>query len=137
MNMRILATVIVATSFATSSAPVNVFARSAVAPVAPVPGACSRPAAGSVIRDAPSLSSVNGVLRVNLSYQTRTDAQCRTLYCFITPAGLQNPTFHVHPGDHLVGTVTNNVPASPGMAMAMTDPQCGAATMTPSSMNIH
>jgi FtsP/CotA-like multicopper oxidase with cupredoxin domain len=134
MNMRMLGTVIVVTSFTTSSAPVNVFARRAVAPV---PGACSRPIAGSIVRDAPSLFSVNGVLRVNLSYQTRTDADGRTLYCFMTPAGVQNPTFHVHPGDHLIVTVTNNVPASPGMAMAVTGPQCGAATMTPSSLNIH
>jgi FtsP/CotA-like multicopper oxidase with cupredoxin domain len=137
MNIRMLGIAIVASSFATSSAPVKVFARRAVAPVAPVPGACSRPAAGSIVRDAPNLSSVNGVLRVNFSYQTRTDADGRTLFCFMTPAGLQNPTLHVHPGDHLIVTVTNNVPASPGMAMAMTGPQCGAATMTSSSMNIH
>jgi FtsP/CotA-like multicopper oxidase with cupredoxin domain len=34
-------------------------------------------------------------------------------------------------------TVTNNVPASPGMSMAMAGPQCGAAAMTPTSLNIH
>src|SRR5262245_7419250 len=132
MNTRILlGAVFVVTSLRASSSPVNLFAWRAVAPVS---NPCPRPAAGSIVGDAPSLSSTNGVLRVNFSYQTRTDADGRTLYCFMTPAGLQNPTLHVRPGDHLVVTVTNNVPLAPGMGMAMTGPQCGAATMTGSSM---
>jgi FtsP/CotA-like multicopper oxidase with cupredoxin domain len=56
----------------------------------------------------------------------------------MTPDGKENPTLHVRPGDHLIVNVTNNVPASGGMTMAMsaTD-QCGDSIMTATSMNIH
>jgi FtsP/CotA-like multicopper oxidase with cupredoxin domain len=117
--------------------PVCAFAQTTVAPVAPVANPCPRPAAGSVVRNPPSLFSANGVLRVNFSYQTRTDVDGRTLFCFMTRDGLENPTLQVNPGDHLIVTVTNNVPSSKGMSMAMSGPQCGAAAMTKTSMNIH
>ena len=112
----------------------------AQAPVAPLANPCPRPAAGSVVQNPPSLFSKNGLLTVNFSYQTTVDADGRNLFCFTTPDGKQNPTMHVRPGDHLVVNVTNNVPAGPagGMAMAISPAdQCGAATMTGTSMNIH
>lgn len=109
----------------------------AQSPVAPVANPCPRPAAGSVVRNPTSLFSEDGVLRVSFSYQTRKDSDGRTLFCFMTPNGLENPTLQVKPGDHLIVTVTNNVPISPGMSMAMSGPQCGAATMTKASLNIH
>jgi FtsP/CotA-like multicopper oxidase with cupredoxin domain len=115
-------------------APVGAFAQESVPPVA---NPCPRPPAGSTVRNPASLFSSDGELRVKFSYQTRTDADGRTLFCFMTPDGLENPTLQVKPGDHLIVTVTNNVPASPGMSMAMAGPRCGAATMTQTSMNIH
>jgi FtsP/CotA-like multicopper oxidase with cupredoxin domain len=116
------------------SAPIGAFAQS---PVAPVANPCPRPPAGSVVSNPTSLFSRNGELRVNFSYQTRQDADGRTLFCFMTPDGLENPTLQVKPGDHLIVTVTNNVPASTGMSMAMAGSPCGASTMTSTSMNIH
>ena len=109
-------------------------------PVAPVSNPCPRPAAGSVVKNPPSLFSSNGVLTVNFSYQSRTDADGRTLYCFMTPDGKQNLTLHVKPGDHLIVNVTNNLPkpaAASSMQMAVTGATCGASTMDASSMNIH
>ena len=129
MKLNILLGVIVC-----ASVPVAVSAQSRVPPV---PNPCPRPAAGSLVRNPPSLVSTNGVLRVNFSYQTRTDADGRALFCFMTPDGLENPTLQVKPGDHLIVTVTNNVPASPGMSMAVTGTACGAPTMTNTSLNIH
>ena len=41
--------------------------------VPPVPDACSRFPAGSVVRNPPALFSRGGSLTVNFSYQTRTD----------------------------------------------------------------
>ena len=105
-------------------------------PVAPVSNACPRPSAGDVVRNPPSLFSGNGVLRVDFSYQTRLDADGRTLFCFMTPGGMQNPTLHVRPGDHLKIKVTNNTPAS-AVQMVVPSPTCGATVMTASSMNIH
>ena len=104
--------------------------------VAPVPNPCPRFTAGSPVLNPVALFSSHGILSVNFSYQTTTDAQGRTLFCFMTPSGLENPTLHVNPGDHLVITVTNNTPA--GMnPMELNPPNCGATFMNSSSVNIH
>jgi FtsP/CotA-like multicopper oxidase with cupredoxin domain len=105
-------------------------------PVAPVANPCPRPAAGGVVHNPTSLFSDDGVLNVQFSYQTRKDSDGRTLFCFMTPNGIQNPTLHVHPGDMLNVTVTNNTPATP-VQMVVTGPNCGASVMTGSSLNIH
>src|SRR5258708_5677860 len=105
-------------------------------PIAPVANPCPRFAAGSVIHNPPSLFSYNGVLNVKFSYQSRIDSAGRTLFCFMTPSGLENPTLHVHPGDTVNVTVTNNTEATP-VQMMVNSPNCGAAVMTGSSMNIH
>ncbi|GAB2591985.1 multicopper oxidase domain-containing protein [Dyella jejuensis] len=105
-------------------------------PVAPVDNPCSRPAAGSVVAPESALYSHDGVLRVRFSYQSRQDETGRTLYCFMTPDGKQNPVLHVRPGDSLQITLTNNVP--PGTEiMALSGPHCGAAVMDSSSVNLH
>ena len=97
---------------------------------------CPRFAAGSAVQNPPALVSANGVLQVNFSYETRTDEAGRQLFCFMTPSGLENPTLHVSPGDHLMITLTNNTPA--GMhPMALSGPNCGASFMDSSSVNLH
>ena len=104
--------------------------------VAPVPNPCPRFTAGSPVLNPVALFSSNGILAVNFSYQTTRDAEGRTLFCFMTPSGLENPTLHVNPGDHLVITVTNNTQA--GMnPMELNPPNCGATFMNSSSVNIH
>ena len=109
---------------------------SAVAPVSPVLNPCLRPLAGSVVSNPPSLFSSNGILSVRFSYQHAYDSAGRDLFCFMTPDGLENPTLHVKPGDHLIINVTNNLSAGTG-PMAVSGPNCGAATMNSSSLNIH
>ena len=104
--------------------------------VSAAPNPCPRPPAGSVVQNAPSLFSSNGVLSVRFSYQHRIDSTGRELFCFMTPDGLQNPTLHVNPGDHLVITVTNNLPLGTG-PMGLNAPNCGATTMNSTSLNIH
>jgi len=111
----------------------------APAPVPPVADPCPRSfAAGDVVQNPPALFSSNGVLSVRFSYQHRIDASNpeRELLCFMTPDGLQNPTLHVNPGDHLIITVTNNTPALP-LTMTVNPPNCGASSMGPSSLNLH
>ena len=114
-------------------AQVSAFGQNAVAPVA---NPCPRFAAGSVVHQPPALFSQNGVLAVQFSYQTTTDSAGRTLYCFMTPSGLENPTLHVKPGDTLQLTVTNNTPAQP-LTMKLNSPNCGASMMGASSLNVH
>ena len=105
-------------------------------PVAPVANPCPRFQAGSVVTNPPALRSRNGVLNVRLSYQQTTDSAGRTLFCFMTPDGLEEPTLHVNPGDTLNITVTNNTPASP-VEEPFAPPNCGDHAMTGSSVNIH
>jgi FtsP/CotA-like multicopper oxidase with cupredoxin domain len=111
-------------------------AQSTPTPVPAVPNPCPRFAAWSAISEPPALHSANGGLSVSFSFQTRTDAQGRTLYCFMTRDGLQNPTLHVVPGDTLSITVTNNTPQGLN-PMTINPPNCGASTMYTSSVNIH
>lgn len=104
--------------------------------VTPVSNPCARPAAGSVVSNPPALFSSNGVLAVRFSYQHTFDFANRELFCFMTPEGHENPTLHVKPGDHLYITVTNNLGPGTG-SMGISGPNCGAAAMNSSSMNIH
>ena len=102
-----------------------------------VQNSCPRFRAGSLVQNPPALFSHDGSLTVNFSYQTRTDSDGRTLFGFMTPDGLENPTLHVHPGDHLVINLTNNTPASPVEVGFPSPNACGDITMTASSVNIH
>ncbi len=118
------------------STPVPSGTPAGVAAVAAVSNACARFAPGSVIYQPPALFSFNGVLNVRLSYQQTTDAESRTLFCFMTADGVEEPTLHVNPGDTLNITVTNNTPNSP-VREDFNPPNCGDTSMTGSSVNIH
>jgi len=130
----ILFTCVQVTTFAQTA----VTTSSTVPAVKPVANPCPRFAAGSVVHQPAALFSQNGVLSVQFSYQTTTDSANRTLFCFMTPSGLENPTLHVKPGDHLIITVTNNTPAG-AFDMTINAPNCGPGgmNMTLSSLNIH
>lgn len=109
-----------------------------VEPVSAVKNPCPRFSPGDIVHQPPALFSHEGVLAVHLSYQSRTDAANRLLFCFMTPSGLQNPTLHVKPGDRLILTVTNNT-AAQAEQMRLTPPNCGpgGTQMTRSSLNLH
>ena len=102
---------------------------------------CPRPAPGSVVTAPPELFSQNGTLNVTFNYFTAMDPAGRTLFCFVTPNGLQGPTLHVLPGDTLNITVTNLVPApppgSPTEVVSNPSNRCGDMTMTITSLNVH
>lgn len=103
-------------------------------------GACPRPPVGSQVLSPPDLTSSGGVLNVTLEYHTSIDDVGRTLFCFITPDGLESPTLHVNPGDTINIHVTNRIAdtalgASERVSSEAT--QCGAADMTPTSVNMH
>jgi FtsP/CotA-like multicopper oxidase with cupredoxin domain len=122
--------------------PVPAFAQATAAatpkpePVQPVSDPCPRYKAGSVVHNPPALYSQNGVLDVRFSYQQATDYVGRTLYCYMTPEGLEDPTLHLNPGDTLNITITNNTPSSP-VEEPFHLPNCGDSSMTGSSVNIH
>jgi FtsP/CotA-like multicopper oxidase with cupredoxin domain len=102
---------------------------------------CPRPVAGSVVAQPPDLYSVHGLLSVVFDYFTTVDRAGRTLFCFVTPSGMESPTLHINPGDTLEIKLTNMVPAPPASApsevVSSAADRCGALTMTIASVNIH
>jgi FtsP/CotA-like multicopper oxidase with cupredoxin domain len=120
-----------------SSAETSATASSLLAPVLPVANACPRFNAGSLVHNPPALFSSNGFLRVRFSYQHRIDHDGTELLCFMTPDGLEDPTLHVKPGDHLIITITNNTPSTPAIMPPLDLPNCGDSQATKSSINIH
>jgi FtsP/CotA-like multicopper oxidase with cupredoxin domain len=103
-------------------------------------GVCPRPPVGSEIQPPPDLYSANGKLEVSLNYYTSVDDEGRTLFCFVTSDGMLSPTLHVNPGDQLIIHLTNQIPATPGgqsERIASDSTQCGSATMTDTSVNMH
>jgi FtsP/CotA-like multicopper oxidase with cupredoxin domain len=57
----------------------------------------------------------------------------------MTPDGLEDPTLHVKPGDHLIITITiaNNTPSTPAIMPPLDLPICDDSQATKSSINIH
>jgi FtsP/CotA-like multicopper oxidase with cupredoxin domain len=104
-------------------------------------GSCPRPTPGSVVTQPPDLYSKYGVLNLSFDYYTTVDTVGRTLFCFVTPAGQESPTLHVHPGDTLNLSVTNlnpvPPPGSPTEIVSNASDACGDATMTITSLNVH
>jgi FtsP/CotA-like multicopper oxidase with cupredoxin domain len=102
---------------------------------------CPRPAAGSIVALPPILSSENGALNLTFDYFTTTDSANRTLFCFVTPAGLESPTLRIKPGETLSIVVRNrNPPApsgSPTEVVSNASDRCGDSTMTITSLNVH
>jgi FtsP/CotA-like multicopper oxidase with cupredoxin domain len=111
-------------------------ATSQLTPVLPVANPCPRFKAGSVVHNPRALFSSNGVLAVRFSYQHTFDNGTELL-CFMTPDGLENPTLHVKPGDHLIITITNNTPSTPAIMPPLDLPTCANPQATQSSINIH
>jgi hypothetical protein len=95
---------------------------------------CPRPAAGSIVAPPPTLSSENGALDLAFDYFTTTDSANRTLFCFVTPVGLESPTLRIKPGETLSIAVRNrNPPApagSPTEVVSNASDRCGDSTMT-------
>ena len=71
-------------------------------PATAASGPCPRYAVGSTLVEPKDLFSSHGLLRLELTYQTRVDSAGNKLFCYTTPDGAQSPTLHVHPGDELV-----------------------------------
>ena len=137
---KTLATAVLLCSALTLLAATPGYAAAQKKPV-PTSNPCARFAPGSIAVDPPSLFSSNGVLRVNFTYQTAVDAVGNTLYCFINQDGTESPTLHLKPGDTLILTLTNQLPAPSKASMRMALPKgstvCANPEMNPSSVNVH
>ncbi len=101
---------------------------------------CDRPSAGATVSPPPDLYSANGKLDLAFNYVTSVDAENRTLFCFVTPDGLESPTLHVKPGDMLNIELTNTLPKSKAEdlePMAEDSQACDGTKMTGNDVNMH
>ncbi len=110
-----------------------------------------RPAPNTVLNDAPSIYSQNGVLTAGLTLGYSVDTSGYTHYCYqyITPTGVaEAPTLRLNPGDQLLLSVTDAIPSTAtesksamhNMAPAVGTTTCGdggAATLQSTNVHFH
>ena len=103
----------------------------------------NRPDAGTVVKDALSLSSVNGVLSAELTMKTSVDEAGYTHYCYIYDTGkgeAEAPTLRLNQGDNLLLDVKDRIDtdASAGVMEMPPGKTCGdGGMMMLSSTNVH
>src|SRR5271169_2949075 len=110
-------------------------------------GQCpARPAAGTVVQDALSLSSQNGVLNTKLAMGYSVDTYGYSHYCYkyaTTTGPVESPTLRLNPGDQLeLGVkdviVNDGLDSMSGMDMSPPGTVCGDnGTATVQSTNVH
>jgi FtsP/CotA-like multicopper oxidase with cupredoxin domain len=106
-----------------------------------------RPSAGTVVRDALSLTSKNGLLNAGLAMGNSVDQFGYTHYCYryqTSKGYAESPTLRLNPGDQLQLNVTDDIASSGAesmSAMDMSSPPgaiCGdGGTATLNSTNVH
>ena len=105
----------------------------------------ARPNPDTVVQDAPSIYSQNGVLKAELTLGHSVDSNGYTHYCYMyeTSAGVvEAPTLRLNPGDRLLLHVKDKITGSKESvsAMDMSSPgaKCGDGGMpTQNSTNVH
>jgi len=108
---------------------------------------CPRPSPGTALEEPPSLSSRDGVLRVQLAVRNERAPDGAVRYCYVTPEGAESPTLRLQPGDLLVLRLKNELralgPSSAGQPMHEhhghghgSDP-CSSGIMSVVSTNLH
>ena len=104
-----------------------------------------RPNPDTIVQDAPSIYSQNGVLKADLTLGHSVDINGYTHYCYIyqTATGVvEAPTLRLNPGDRLLLHVKDNITGNDESVSAMDMPssgaKCGDAGMaTLNSTNVH
>src|SRR5579863_9474892 len=105
-----------------------------------------RPIAGSVVEDALSLTSVNGVLNAGFTMGTSVDDSGYTHYCYKYKSSsgvVEAPTLRLNPGDLLKLNITDDIVSSGADSMSSMDMSsppgtCGdGGTATINSTNVH
>jgi FtsP/CotA-like multicopper oxidase with cupredoxin domain len=105
-----------------------------------------RPDAGTVVQDAPSINSMNGVLKAELTMKRSVDDAGYTHYCYnyaTSQGDVESPTLRLNQGDRLLLSVKDRIEAddSAGMMEMPATPDnkvCGdGGMMMLSSTNVH
>jgi FtsP/CotA-like multicopper oxidase with cupredoxin domain len=105
----------------------------------------ARPNPDTIVQDAPSIVSQNGVLKAELTLGHSVDANGYTHYCYMyqTSTGVvEAPTLRLNPGDRLLLRVKDNITGNDESVSAMDMPssgtKCGDAGMASlNATNMH
>ena len=101
---------------------------------------CPRPTVGSTVVEPVDLRSSNGALKVELGYHRSVDEQGRPRFCFLTKDGNLAPNLRLRPGDELILTLKNDLPApasAPVIAGHALHSACTSGTLNASATNLH
>lgn len=113
---------------------------------------CPRPAAGSALPQPVDLRSENGELRLDLRIRNARQKDGSVHYCYVLADGAQAPTLRVHPGDHVLLRLHNEIDngqlaaadrLSPmGQSLCTTPPArtadpCASGAMGATATNLH
>jgi len=104
---------------------------------------CPRVTIGGTVPEPADLRSKGGVLKVDLAYRSFVDSHGLTRYCYIDKDGNESPNLRVKPGDQVILTLRNELPAA-----STQDPNrqpmhshgsatCASGPMAASSTNLH
>jgi FtsP/CotA-like multicopper oxidase with cupredoxin domain len=70
---------------------------------------CPRPHEGETVGEPADLRSVNGVLKVELTFHNVAEPDGTTRYCYVDGAGNESPTLRLKPGDLLILHLKNEL----------------------------
>ena len=116
----------------------------------PDDSACPRPREGSIVSEPIDLRSKEGVLRVELAFQSSVGPDGLTRYCYTYKDDTQSPSLRLHPGDTLILTLKNAAPFPPPgddsshlemptntAAEKLSGNPCAGGVMASASTNVH
>jgi FtsP/CotA-like multicopper oxidase with cupredoxin domain len=102
---------------------------------------CGRPGAGGLVGQPENVFSSNGILKVQLSFQTELTSHGVTRYCYVYNGGVQSPTLRVKPGDELILELKNDLPDtaenSPHVHSQNASARCADGEMSGAATNLH
>ena len=99
---------------------------------------CRRLNVGDAVSQPRSISSLKGILALNMTYYHDVDALGLDRFCYTTADGAQNPTLRLFPNDVLRLTLYNGWDMPDGLSTAAYQQvTCGSMTMSPNSTNLH
>jgi len=105
--------------------------------------ACPRPSPGTAVPEPAEIHSQNGLLKVTFAFRRSVQPDGSVRYCYIAEDGSESPTLRVQPGDEVIFTLKNEIPADSAPAQerahlhAMPGACAGGGMMSASATNLH
>ncbi len=105
--------------------------------------ACPRPSPGSAVPEPADIHSQSGLLKITFSFRRSAQPDGSVRYCYIAQDGSESPTLRVQPGDEVIFTLKNEIPADnaaaqePAHLHTIPGACAGGGAMSASATNLH